>query len=43
MVLFLAFAAICLLGAVSAVVAWARDPRTPRPAAWDYDTRHPLP
>jgi hypothetical protein len=43
MILVLALAALCLMGAVSAVVAWSRDPRAPRPAVWDYDTRHPEP
>ncbi|MFK4805346.1 hypothetical protein ACI3KX_05740 [Microbacterium sp. ZW CA_36] len=42
MVLVLALAALCLVGAISAIVAWARDPRPPHPTAWDYDTRHPM-
>jgi hypothetical protein len=43
MVLVLALAALCVVGAVSTVVGLSRDPRAARPAAWDYDTRHPLP
>jgi hypothetical protein len=41
MVLILALAALCVVGAVCAVVGLPRDPRGSRPAAWDYDTRHP--
>jgi hypothetical protein len=32
-----------VIGVVSAVLGLFRDPRAARPAAWDYDTRHPLP
>lgn len=41
--LVLALSILCVVGVVSAVVASARDSRSPTRTVWGYDTRHPLP